>query len=53
MRVLGVWREGGFRDKTDKGIWRGVLFYIMVVSDSLLLRDVEEAAKNSVVTWDS
>lgn len=49
MRVLGVWREGGFRDKTDEGIWSGVLFHLMVVSSFLLLRDVEEAAKNSVV----
>ena len=25
VRVLGAWREGGFRDKTDEGIGSGVL----------------------------
>lgn len=25
-RVLGVWREGEFRDKIGEGMWSGVFF---------------------------
>lgn len=49
MRVLGAWREGDSGIRQAREFEVELSFWLMVVPGSLLLRDLEEAAKSNVV----